>query len=116
LSFAAIIKPIRTRWVQERELSLALGETKLFVDNWLQINVYSYEVSPIAIVSQYELITLMTELILMGVRTQPSMVEGKDDKAVAYVNSGTGFRSLRIVQGVHRLIYISNTDREEGNR
>jgi len=44
------------------------------------------------------------------------MVEGKDDKAVVYVYSETGFGSLRIVQGVDRLIYISNTDREEGNR
>jgi len=52
----------------------------------------------------------------MGVRTQPSMVEGKDDEAVTYVNSESSFGSLRIVQGVERLIYISDTDIEEGHR
>jgi len=77
LSFAAFIKPLRTRWVYERALSLALGDVNLLVDNWLQISSHSYEVSPIAIVSQYELITLMTYLILMRVRTQPSMVKGQ---------------------------------------
>ena len=41
------------------------------------------------------------------------MVQGKDDKAVTYVNSQTGFRSLRIVKGVDRLIYIGDTDIEE---
>jgi len=41
------------------------------------------------------------------------MVEGKDDEAVTYVNSKTGFGSLRIVKVVHRLIYISETDMEE---
>jgi len=35
------------------------------------------------------------------------MVEGKDDKAVTYVNSETGFGSLRIVKGMDSLIYIS---------
>jgi hypothetical protein len=60
LLFAAMIKPLRTRWVYESALSLALGDTNLFVENWLRISLYSYEVSPIAIVSQYELITLMT--------------------------------------------------------
>jgi len=60
LSFAAIIKPLRTWWVYERVLSLDLGDTNLLVDNWLQISSYSYEVSPIAIVSQYKFITLMT--------------------------------------------------------
>jgi len=52
----------------------------------------------------------------MGVRTRPSMVEGMDDKAVTYVNSETDFGSLRIVKGVDRLIYISDTDMEEGHR
>ena len=33
------------------------------------------------------------------------MVEGKNDYAVTYVNSETGFDSLRIVKGVDRLIY-----------
>ena len=73
------------------------------------------EVSPIVIVSQYELITLLTKLILMGVRTPPSMVESKDDKAVTYVKSETGFGCLRIVKGVDRLIYSSDTDMEEGH-
>jgi len=44
------------------------------------------------------------------------MVGGKDDKAVTYVNSETGFVSLKIVKGVDRLIYISDTDMEEGHR
>ena len=57
---ATIIKLLHTRWVYERALSLALGDTDQLVDNWLQISSYSYEVSPIAIVSQYELIILMT--------------------------------------------------------
>jgi len=52
----------------------------------------------------------------MGVRTQPSMVEGNDDEAVTNLNSETGFGSLRIVKGVDRLIYISNTDMEEGHQ
>jgi len=52
----------------------------------------------------------------MGVRTRPSMVEGKNDKAVTYVNSEKGFGSLRIVKGVDRLIHISDTDMEEGHR
>jgi len=52
----------------------------------------------------------------MGVRTRPSLVEGKDDTAVTYENSKTGFGSLRIVEGVDRLIYISDTDMEEGHR
>jgi len=51
----------------------------------------------------------------MGVRTRPSMVEGKNDKAVTNENSETGFGSLRIVKGVDRLIYISDTDIEEGS-
>jgi len=60
LSFAAIIKLLCTWWVYERALSLALGDTNRFVDNWLQISSYSYEVSPIAIVLHSELNTLMT--------------------------------------------------------
>jgi len=44
------------------------------------------------------------------------MVESKDDEAVMYVNSETGFGSLRIVKGVDCLIYISDTDMEEGHR
>jgi len=44
------------------------------------------------------------------------MVEGKDDTAVMYVNSETGSASLRIVKGVDRQIYNSNTDMEEGHR
>jgi hypothetical protein len=60
LSFATIIRPLRTRLVYERVLRLALGDTNLLVDNWLQISSYSYEVSPIAIVSHCELNTLMT--------------------------------------------------------
>jgi hypothetical protein len=38
------------------------------------------------------------------------MVEGKDDKAVTYENSETGFGSHRIVKGVDCLIYIGDTD------
>jgi hypothetical protein len=52
----------------------------------------------------------------MGVRTRPSMVEGKSDNAVTYVNSETGFGRLRIVMGVDRLIYISDTDIEDGHQ
>jgi hypothetical protein len=44
------------------------------------------------------------------------MVEGKDDEAVTYVNSETGSDSLRIVKSVNRLIYISDTDMEEGHQ
>jgi hypothetical protein len=43
------------------------------------------------------------------------MVEGKDAKAVTYANSEKGFGSFRIVKGVDRLIYISDTDMEEGH-
>jgi len=60
LLFAATIKPLHTQWVYERALSLALSDTNLFIDIWLQISSYSYEVSQIAIVLQYERITLMT--------------------------------------------------------
>jgi hypothetical protein len=44
------------------------------------------------------------------------MVEGKDHKAVMYVNSEIGFGSLRMVKGVDCLIYISDTYIEEGHR
>jgi hypothetical protein len=44
------------------------------------------------------------------------MVDAKDDKAGTYVNSETGFDSLRIVKGVDHLICISDTDMEEGYR
>jgi len=44
------------------------------------------------------------------------MVEGKDDKVVKYVNSEAGFGSPRIVKGVDCLIYMSNTDMEEGHQ
>jgi len=43
------------------------------------------------------------------------MVAGKDDKAVTYVDSETGLGSRIIVKGVDRLIYISDTDLEEGH-
>jgi len=52
----------------------------------------------------------------MGIRTPPSMVEGKDAEAVMNVNSEIGFHSPRMVKGVDCLIYISNTDMEEGDR
>jgi len=48
----------------------------------------------------------MTLLILLGVRTQLSMVEAKDDEAVMYVKSNVGYGSLRSVKVVDRLIYI----------
>jgi hypothetical protein len=44
------------------------------------------------------------------------MVESKDDKGSTYGNSETGFGSLRIVKSVDSLIYISDTDMEEGDR
>jgi len=43
------------------------------------------------------------------------MVEGKNDMAVTNENSETDFDSLRLVKGVDCLIYISNTDIEEGH-
>jgi hypothetical protein len=111
---AAIIKPLHTQCVYEGALSLPLGNPNLLVDNWLQISSYLYRVSPIAIVWHYKFITLITDLTLMGVGTRQSMVEGKDDEAVTYVNSERGSDSLRIVKSVNRLIYISDTDMEEG--
>jgi len=44
------------------------------------------------------------------------MVEGKNDEVVTHVNSEIGFDSFRIVKGVDRLVYISETDMEEGHR
>jgi hypothetical protein len=44
------------------------------------------------------------------------MVKGRDDRAVTWVNSETGFGSLWIVKGVDRRIYISETDMEERHR
>jgi hypothetical protein len=41
-----IVKPLHTQCVQET------AAKNRFVDDWLQISMYSYEVSPIAIVSQ----------------------------------------------------------------
>ena len=41
------------------------------------------------------------------------MVEAEDEEPVMYVNSESGFRSLRIVKGVDCRIYISDTDLEE---
>jgi len=43
------------------------------------------------------------------------MVESKDDRAVTYVHSKSGFGSLSIDEGVDHLIYISYTDTEEGH-
>jgi hypothetical protein len=37
-------------------------------------------------------------------------------KAVTYENSETGFSSLEIVNGVDRVIYISDTNMEEGHQ
>jgi hypothetical protein len=44
------------------------------------------------------------------------MVEGKDDRAVTYENSETGFSSRRIVKCVDRLVYISDTKIDEGHQ
>jgi len=95
---------------------VAHGDTILFVHNWLQINLYLYKVSPIAIGSQSELISLMTYSILPGVSTRPVMTEGKDAETIPYVNSGTCFGNVRIDKGVDRLIYICDTNMEDGHR
>jgi len=58
----------------------------------------------------------MTKLVLQGVRTRLSMVEANDEEAVTYVNSETGFGSLRIVKSADRLIYFCDTDMEKGHR
>jgi len=86
------------RWVYARALSLAFGDTNLFVDNRLQISSYQYKESPIAIVSHYEHITFILQLVLQGVRTEPIMVEGKKNDKVTYVNSEIGFGSWQIVK------------------
>jgi hypothetical protein len=52
----------------------------------------------------------------MAVRTRPSMVEARMTKAVTNENSEIRFGSLRIVNGMDCLIYISDTDMEEGHR
>jgi hypothetical protein len=52
----------------------------------------------------------------MGVRTKTSTVEITMTKAVTNENSETGFGSLRIVKGGECLIYISDTDMEEGHQ
>jgi hypothetical protein len=52
----------------------------------------------------------------MAVRTRPSMVEARMTKAVTYENSETGFGSLKIVKGVDRLIYVSDTVMEKGHQ
>jgi len=43
-----------------RAVSLALGNSKLLVDNWFQISSDPCDVLPIALMLQYEHITLMT--------------------------------------------------------
>jgi hypothetical protein len=86
------------------------------MDDWLHINLYSYEVLPKATVSQYDHITLMAYLLLMGVRTQDSMVEGKDDEAVTSVNSEKRMGSFRNDKSVDCQIYISDSDKEKGYR
>jgi len=44
------------------------------------------------------------------------MVKERMTKAVMNENPETGFGSPRIVKGVDRLIYISNTDMGKGHR
>jgi len=44
------------------------------------------------------------------------MIEAKDEVAITYVNSETGFGSLSIVKGADYLINISDTDMEEGHQ
>ena len=68
--FAAIVEALCARWIYEMALALALSDTNPLDDNWLEISLYPYKVSPIAIMSQYEHITLMTYLILLGVRSR----------------------------------------------
>jgi hypothetical protein len=43
------------------------------------------------------------------------MVESKDDNTVTYENSEIGFGSHRIVKGVNDLMYIRETDMEQGH-
>jgi hypothetical protein len=91
---ATCIKPICTLWVYYTLLSLALGNMNLFVYNWIQPSWNINEVSPMEIVSQYELIALMMYLLHLGVGTWRSMVEGKDDVTVPYVNYQPGVKLL----------------------
>jgi len=44
------------------------------------------------------------------------MVEAKDEDAVTYVNSKTGFGSLQIVKGVDCVIYLNDSEMEEGHQ
>jgi hypothetical protein len=50
--FAAIVELLHAWWVYEKGVSLAVGDRNQFVDIWLQISLYSYEILPIAIVLQ----------------------------------------------------------------
>lgn len=59
LFFAAIVKLLYTRWVYDSAILLALGDKNQIVANWLQISSYALELSPVAIVSQYEHIISM---------------------------------------------------------
>jgi len=43
------------------------------------------------------------------------MVDDKDDQLLTYTNSKSGLGILRIVEGVNRVIYISDTEKEEGH-
>jgi len=58
----------------------------------------------------------MTLSILMGVETQLSIVQGKDNEAVMYGNSETGSHSLMMVKSVDCLTYVCDTYMEEGPR
>ena len=113
LSFAVIVSTLCTQWVYDRAGSLALSDKNLIVDNWLQISSYWFKVLPLASVSQYENITLLTLLILLGVTTRPSMVVGKDDEAVNNVISESSFGCHMIVKVLDHRIYLSKTDIEE---
>jgi len=44
------------------------------------------------------------------------MVEARMTKAIMNENSKIGFGNLRIGKGVDRLVYISDSDMEEGDR
>jgi hypothetical protein len=57
----------------------------------------------------------MTSLDLLVLGTSLSIVKVKDNDAVPYVNSETDFGSYRIVEGADYLIYISDTDGEQGH-
>jgi hypothetical protein len=113
LSFAVIVTLLCTQWVYGRAVSLALGDKNRIVENWLEISSYSFKLLSLARVSQYEKITLLTCLILLGVTTRPSMVMGNDDEAVNNVISETSFGCCTIVKIWDHVIYLSNTDIEE---